>query len=169
MTMLDLDRVDLGELSSALEDNSPDHAWWLDPVSGALELRSEYFDDFEEDEEPSARMRRRAIAWLCDHELIASEVAERTLDAVEEEPDLPELGGDLDAHGIARAVAADLRALYGSRLKDVLCSAHGLAGTLILNRTSTCSSCSTRFLHAAGSSSGWTPSCGATRLPTTWS
>ena len=53
--MLDLDRVDLGELSSALEDNSPDHAWWLDPESGALELRSEYFDGFEEDEEPSER------------------------------------------------------------------------------------------------------------------
>ncbi len=40
--MLDLDRVDLGELCSALEDNSPEHAWWLDPVRGTLELRSEY-------------------------------------------------------------------------------------------------------------------------------
>lgn len=53
--MLDLDRVDLGELCSALEDNSPEHAWWLDPVRGTLELRSEYFDDLEEDEEPSER------------------------------------------------------------------------------------------------------------------
>ena len=51
--------------------------------------------------------------------LFAAEVAERTLDALEE-PDVPELGGALDAHGIARAVAADLRELYGSRLKDVL-------------------------------------------------
>ncbi len=54
--MLDLDRVDLGELCSALEDNSPEHAWWLDPVNGALELRSAYFDDLEEkDKEPSER------------------------------------------------------------------------------------------------------------------
>jgi len=56
MTMLDLDRVDLGELCSALEDNSPEHAWWLDPVNGALELRSAYFDELEEeDKEPSER------------------------------------------------------------------------------------------------------------------
>jgi len=54
--------------------------------------------------------------WLRDRALIAAEVAERT----PEEPDVPELGGALDAHGIARAVAADLRELYGSRLKDVL-------------------------------------------------
>ena len=39
--MLDLDRLDLGELCTALEDNSPEHAWWLDPRSGELEPWSE--------------------------------------------------------------------------------------------------------------------------------
>lgn len=40
--MLDLDQLDLGDLCMALEDNSPEHAWWLDPRGGELEFVSEY-------------------------------------------------------------------------------------------------------------------------------
>jgi predicted nucleotidyltransferase len=181
MTMLDLDRVDLDDLCSALEDNSLEHTWLLDPATGELDFRSEYFDERDEDDderdwvlvEPigsheaytdmeefservrdprardlllraiagrgafrrfkdtlldfpelreawfrfhDARMRRRAIQWLRDSELIAGDVAERAL-AAQEEVDLPGVGG---AHEIAAAVAADLRELYGDRLKDVL-------------------------------------------------
>jgi hypothetical protein len=66
-----------------------------------------------------ARTERRAIEWLRDHEVIAEEVAERALAALQE-PQLPEPEGAPDAHAIAAAVAADLRGLYGERLKDVV-------------------------------------------------
>ena len=46
--MLDLDQLDLSELCMALEDNSPEHAWWLDPKSGELEIWSEFGDSPEE-------------------------------------------------------------------------------------------------------------------------
>lgn len=185
--MLELDRVDLGELCEALGDNSPEHTWWLDPATGALKLCSEYFDDIDEDEgdpgecgwvfvdpigsdeayadmqdftqrvrDPRAgnllsraiagrgafrrfkdtlfdfpdlreawfrfhdvRMQRRAIRWLRDRELIRDAVAERAMAGVEE-PDIPDLAGPLDAHAIARAVAADLRELYRGRLEGVV-------------------------------------------------
>jgi predicted nucleotidyltransferase len=52
--MLDLDRLELGELCLALEDNSPEHAWWLDPRSGELELWSE-FGDTPDEEHPEER------------------------------------------------------------------------------------------------------------------
>jgi predicted nucleotidyltransferase len=54
MTMLDLDQLDLGELCMALEDNSPEHVWWLDPKSGELEIWSE-FGDSPEEEHPGER------------------------------------------------------------------------------------------------------------------
>src|SRR5919198_5740801 len=54
MTMLDLDRVDLSELCTALEDNSPEHSWWVDPRTGALEPWSDLGDD-EHDEHPGER------------------------------------------------------------------------------------------------------------------
>ena len=180
--MLDLDRLDLDELCSALEDNSPEHTWWLVPRTGELELRSESGDAFDEGDPEEqgwihvdpigsheaygdmeafaervsdprarnllsraiggrgafrrfkdtlfefpdlretwfrfhdARMRRRAIEWLLDRELISHDDAER---AVAHHPE-PELGDAIDPHAIARAVAADLRELYGSRLKHVL-------------------------------------------------
>jgi predicted nucleotidyltransferase len=177
--MLDLDRVDLGELCSALEDNSAEHEWWLDPATGELELRSEdvgrlepglvYIDPIGSDEayadmeefvarvrDPrardlldraiagrgafrrfkdtlfefpelraawfafhDARIERRAIEWLRDRALISEASAERAL-AARRDPELPELGGAFDAHAIAAAVAADLRELYGDRLKQVV-------------------------------------------------
>jgi predicted nucleotidyltransferase len=54
MTMLDLDQLNLGELCMALEDNAPEHSWWLDPTSGELQLGTECGDAFE-DEHPAER------------------------------------------------------------------------------------------------------------------
>ena len=64
-----------------------------------------------------ARMEHRAIEWLADQELISAEQAEAAI-AARPEPELP--APPLDAHAVARAVAADLRELYGDRLKDVI-------------------------------------------------
>jgi predicted nucleotidyltransferase len=66
-----------------------------------------------------ARMERRAIEWLADQGLVAGNVAERELRA-REDPELPELAAGLSPAGIGAAVAADLRALYGPRLRRVL-------------------------------------------------
>ena len=66
-----------------------------------------------------ARMERRAIAWLADQGLVERGVAERKLEA-REDPELPELAAGLSPTGIAAAVAKDLRALYGARLRRVL-------------------------------------------------
>jgi hypothetical protein len=41
MTMLDPAQLNLSELCIALEDNSPEHSWWLDPRSGELEFVAE--------------------------------------------------------------------------------------------------------------------------------
>ena len=48
MTMLDLDTVDVEELALALEDNSAESAWWIDPETGTLEFCSsdDVGDDF---------------------------------------------------------------------------------------------------------------------------
>jgi predicted nucleotidyltransferase len=54
MTMLDLDRVDLGELCMALEDNSPEHSWWVDPRTGTFEFWSDLGDN-EGEEHPEDR------------------------------------------------------------------------------------------------------------------
>jgi len=64
-------------------------------------------------------MQRRALEWLAEAGLVEAAAAKR---AVNEHPDpeLPEIGGAFDAHAIAAAVAADLRELYGERLKQVL-------------------------------------------------
>ena len=53
--MLDLGRVDVDELCSALEDNSPEHDWFLDPATGRLEFRSAYLDDASEGWDPDER------------------------------------------------------------------------------------------------------------------
>jgi predicted nucleotidyltransferase len=45
MTMLDLAKLDLSDLCTALEDNSPEHSWWFDPEAGEAELWSEYTGD----------------------------------------------------------------------------------------------------------------------------
>jgi predicted nucleotidyltransferase len=185
MTMLDLDRVDLGELCMALEDHSSYGGWLLDPRTGETYPAPEgELDDweFEVDQDalvpiepipPSesygdmadfaarvrdprardllqraiegrgafrrfkdtlfefpelretwfafhdARTQRRAIDWLEAEGLIDQDAAERAR-AERREPDAPELLGFLDGEEIAQAVAADLRQLYGERLRGVL-------------------------------------------------
>jgi hypothetical protein len=37
MTMLDLAKLDLSDVCMALEDNSPEHSWWIDPATGEAE------------------------------------------------------------------------------------------------------------------------------------
>lgn len=183
--MLDLKTADLASLAEALEDNSYDHEWWLDPETGAVEQWSTDSGLWEDAEEhPSdrhwirvepigsrdayadmgdfiarvrdprarqlleraiggrgafrrfkdtlfefpdlrqawfafhdARMERRALEWLADEELVDRELAGR---AMREDPDLPQLAGPFDADEIAGTVAADLRRLYGERLRHVL-------------------------------------------------
>lgn len=66
-----------------------------------------------------ARTRRRAVDWLVDtgHLDPAEAAAGRRADA---DPPSALLGRGLDADAIARSVAADLRELYGERLRAVL-------------------------------------------------
>lgn len=65
------------------------------------------------------RLERRAIEWLVGEGLVAEEAANAALDE-RPDPELPELAGPLDAEGVAQAVAAELRELYGRRLRNVL-------------------------------------------------
>ena len=64
-----------------------------------------------------ARMQRRALEWLADGDLVDREEAEREMPG---DPELPELSGPFDPFAIARAVAEELRGLYGGRLNSVL-------------------------------------------------
>ena len=55
--MLDPEQVDLADLALALEDNSREHSWWFDPVTGRLEPH--FVDDLGEvalDEGQAARL-----------------------------------------------------------------------------------------------------------------
>lgn len=186
--MLDLDRVDLSELCSALEDHSGQMSRWLDPKTGELHLLGDSMWDGEDvgpDFEPpdgfrrvdpiesresyrdledftasvrdpkarealeraiagrgafrrfkdtlaaypdlraawfrllDRRMERRAIEWLRDEGLIPDDEADRAI-ADRPDPDLPAISGPLDPDAIAEAVAADLRGLYGRRLRKVV-------------------------------------------------
>jgi predicted nucleotidyltransferase len=65
-----------------------------------------------------ARMERRAIQWLADQGLVESGVAAREVEA-RRDPELPDLAVGLDPVAVAEAVAVDLRALYGARLRRV--------------------------------------------------
>ena len=65
------------------------------------------------------RIERRAIEWLVDEELVEPNLAERAI-GERSDPDLPELSGAIDAEDVAREVAAELRDLYGERLRKVL-------------------------------------------------
>ena len=59
--VLDLETVDLGLISEALEDHSPDHAWWFDPRSGEVEPRFESWSDEYDDEDPESR----GLIWIA--------------------------------------------------------------------------------------------------------
>jgi hypothetical protein len=65
------------------------------------------------------RMERRSVGWLADKGLIEGDLAARELEA-RKDPEHPELGRHPDPAEIAAAVAGDLRALYGARLRRVL-------------------------------------------------
>lgn len=65
------------------------------------------------------RMKRRAIEWLAETGLVDDSAAERALVAAPE-PQLSELGRPFDAEETARAVADDLRGIYGARLRRVV-------------------------------------------------
>jgi hypothetical protein len=64
-----------------------------------------------------ARMERRALEWLADEGMVDRKAAERAMPG---DPELPEISGPFDPFAIARTVAADLRELYGARLRKVL-------------------------------------------------
>lgn len=66
-----------------------------------------------------ARMERRALRWLADEGFVDEDVTERAIDE-RPDPQLVQLSGPFDPLEIARAVAADLRRLYGDRLRRVL-------------------------------------------------
>jgi hypothetical protein len=66
-----------------------------------------------------ARMERRAIEWLADQGLIERSVADQEV-RTRKDPEFPELATGFDPFEIAQAVAGDLRALYGARLRRVL-------------------------------------------------
>jgi predicted nucleotidyltransferase len=63
-----------------------------------------------------ARMARRAVAWLADHDLISDEMAEQA-SANYSDPHMGAVG--VDPRQVATQVAEDLRALYGPRLVHV--------------------------------------------------
>lgn len=189
MTMLDLSKVHVSELCSALEDNSYETSWYLDPKTGEVVMHMdpslsglEEDEDFDADErglvyidpigsheayrdledfsamvrDPrardlleraiqgrgafrrfkdtlfefpdlrqawfafhDARMQCRAVQWLAGTGLIDEETATKAIDEIPE-PDLPELSGPFDPVAVAEAVAADLKGLYGDRLKQVI-------------------------------------------------
>ena len=64
-----------------------------------------------------ARIERRALRWLADEGLVDEAAAER---AIAERPEPPPPAPAGDRFALARAVAADLRALFGDRLQRVL-------------------------------------------------
>jgi hypothetical protein len=64
-----------------------------------------------------ARMERRALRWLAGKGLIDDAVAER---AIAQRPDPPPPASAGDRFALARAVADDLRTLFGDRLQRVL-------------------------------------------------
>jgi uncharacterized protein (UPF0332 family) len=66
-----------------------------------------------------ARGERRAIAWLAERGLVDPDEAAEAL-AAREDPEPADLPGLLDAYGLARRVALDLRRIYRRRLRGVL-------------------------------------------------
>jgi hypothetical protein len=66
-----------------------------------------------------ARGERRAIEWLAEHGLVPPDAAEAAL-AERADPEPGDLPGLLDAFGLARRVALDLRRVYRRRLKGVV-------------------------------------------------
>lgn len=66
-----------------------------------------------------ARAERRAIEWLRARRLVEDDAADAAIEA-RPDPESELLAGTLDARAIAADVAADLRELYGERLREVI-------------------------------------------------
>lgn len=84
-----------------------------DVLSGLPDLRATWFKFHD------ARQERRAIEWLRDEGLITETEADVAI-AARPEPHPPEVPAPFDPQAIARAVADDLKALYGRRLQRVI-------------------------------------------------
>jgi Uncharacterised protein family (UPF0158) len=163
----------------ALEDHSPEHSWWLDPTSGAVDPRFEASGEGEPALVPieplptevgygdmeafvacvrdprardllersiagrgafrrfkdtlldfpdlrrawfefhDARGERRALEWLLERELVEPGPAQEEIARRDEE--LPAgLPGLLDAQGLGRRLADELRRIYRQRLKELI-------------------------------------------------
>jgi predicted nucleotidyltransferase len=66
-----------------------------------------------------ARTERRALEWLADEGIVDPEIVEAEIKR-RADPEVPELGPGPDPDTVARAVAKDLRVLYGPRLRRVV-------------------------------------------------
>lgn len=66
-----------------------------------------------------ARMSRRALEWLSEHDLIGREAVDRAA-REHADPDMPGPPGVADPIAIAEKAAAALRELYGDRLRRVI-------------------------------------------------
>jgi Uncharacterised protein family (UPF0158) len=66
-----------------------------------------------------ARGERRAIEWLVERGLVDADAADEAMNS-RSDPDPAEMPGLLDAQGLARRVAADLRRMYRKWLRAVL-------------------------------------------------
>lgn len=66
-----------------------------------------------------ARLERRSLEWLADKGLIERATADAEIER-RDDPSTPETSGPFDAEAIAHDVGADLRGLYGPRLRDVV-------------------------------------------------
>ncbi len=184
--MLDLSRVDLGDVATALDDHSDFGRWWIDADTGEVWLWSgeaEERADFDPELRPGARsidplpssvgyrdmedfitrvtdrraadlleraiagrgafrrfkdtlfefpelrqawfefrdarMQRRAIEFLLDEGLVDEAQTEAVLVGLVDPP-VGHGDGSADPREVAKAVAGDLRRLYGSRLVDIV-------------------------------------------------
>lgn len=66
-----------------------------------------------------ARAERRALAWLRDQGLVDEHAVDAAIEA-RPDPESELLSGSFDARELAADVAADVRELYGDRLREVL-------------------------------------------------
>lgn len=78
----------------------------------------------------AARARRDAVRWLTKMGYVNAEEADQAL-AAYPDPPAPRMPAPIDADAIARAVAADLRELYGDRLQQVLLFGSYARGTAV--------------------------------------
>jgi predicted nucleotidyltransferase len=84
-----------------------------DTLFGFPELREAWFRFHD------ARLERRALRWLADEGLVEDDAVEEAI-ARRPDPELSRPSSRFDADEISKAVADDLRRLYGDRLRRVI-------------------------------------------------